>query len=98
MKRFFKAMRFLAIYIVALASFTTLVYASTRSSDIHYSETSESRGFVCEGCGADSWIVGYDQNDKPFNATCDICGTEYLVEEDGTFAEKIGEGFNPNNP
>ena len=91
MKRFFKAMRFLAIYIVALASFTTLVYASTRSSDIHYSETSESRGFVCEECCADSWIVGYDQNDKPFNATCDICGTEYLVEEDGTFAERIGK-------
>jgi hypothetical protein len=89
MKRCFKAMRFLAIYIVALASFTTLVYASTRSSDIHYSETSESRGFVCEGCGADSWVVGYDQNDKPFNAVCFICAAEYLVEEDGTFAERI---------
>ena len=58
----------MAIYIVALASFTT---------------------FFCEGCGADSWVVGYDQNDKPFNAVCFICAAEYLVEEDGTFAERI---------
>ncbi len=97
MKKFFKAIRFMAIYIAALVSFTTLSYASARSLGIHYSETPESREFVCEDCGADRWVVGYDQNDKPFSATCSICWAEYLVEEDGTFAEKIGEGFDPNN-
>ena len=64
----------MAIYIVALVSFTTFFVRDVVQ------------------------IVGYDQNEKPFNATCNICRTEYLVEEDGTFAEKIGEGFNPNNP
>ena len=52
-------MRFLAIYIVALFSFATLAYASVRGSGIHYSETPESRGFFCDDCGADRWIVGY---------------------------------------
>ena len=98
MKNLKKAIKFLAIYIVALVSFTTLAYASVRSSDIHYSENPKKMDYYCDYCGADSWHVGYDQNDNPFYAMCIICLTEYLVEEDGTFAEIIGAGFDPNNP
>ena len=75
-------MRFLAIYIVALASFTTLAYASVSNFRVHYSEP-KSMNFFCYYCGADYWKVGYDDNGDPFYAICFICEAEYLLDEDG---------------
>lgn len=82
MKKFFKAIRFMAIYIVALVSFTTLSYASASILRVYYSEP-KSMNFYCYSCGADYWIVGYDDNGDPYYAICRFCSAEYLLDKEG---------------
>ena len=82
MKRFFKAMRFLAIYIVALVSFTTLAYASTRVVNFNYFGP-YAMGFNCINCGADDWLVAFDLQGYPFHAHCSNCMQECVLDGNG---------------
>lgn len=86
-KSFFRQLRFVAIYLFALVSFTAL--ASTRSVNINIYGPYP-MGFVCEECASDSWLLMYDILGYPCYAMCDACKqVEYLLDENGDPIQRI---------
>ena len=81
-KNFFRQLRFVAIYFFALFAFTTIAYASVRSLNYNYYGPYP-MGFYCYACANDSWLVAYDLNGYPYHAICNICYSEYLLDEEG---------------